>query len=319
LTIKHAADVCFEGRFEAAKKRIQKLRLANLIASRQRRVHEPNVMFLTGAGIRFLRATSSHCELLHLPKQPAGQRRPPSESILNHELQVLDVKAAFHAAARTNPSVAISEFSTWPPLHQFKALKGGRVRQIVSVRPDGFMRVRHEAGETTLEHAFFLELDRSTEIQESLALRLGSYLHYYRSGGFALRSGAPAVAYRQHPFRVLVVFKTAERRNNTAERLLQLNPPILTQAWLSTFEEVTTDPLGEIWVRPLDYQAAVKGTPFEPGGSRKKDRYRRQAQREDLVERIVKKSTVMRSRQEAIGSFCGQVALFNEFDECPVL
>jgi hypothetical protein len=35
-----------------------------------------------------------------------------------------------------------------------------------------------------------------------------------------------------------MVFKCAERRNNTTERLLQHNPPILTQGCLATLDEV---------------------------------------------------------------------------------
>lgn len=79
-----------------------------------------------------------------------------------------------------------------------------------------------------------------------------------------------------------MVFKNAERRNNAAEQLLQLTPPILTQVWLTTFAEATTDPLGPIWIRPLDYREATKNTPFDP--KKLRDRiYRRQMERESLV------------------------------------
>ena len=30
-------------------------------------------------------------------------------------------------------------------------------------------------------------------------------------------------------------------------------PQILTHSWLTTFKEVTADPLGPIWLRPKDY------------------------------------------------------------------
>ena len=91
------------------------------------------------------------------------------------------------------------------------------------------------------------------------------------------------------PFRVLIVLKSAERRNNTAERLLQNNPPILTQAWLTTFDEVTADPLGTIWIRPQDYREAVNGTQFEKECIKPTFEYRRQAEREMFVEEKIKK------------------------------
>jgi hypothetical protein len=57
-----------------------------------------------------------------------------------------------------------------------------------------------------------------------------------------------------------MTFKTAERRNNTAERLLLNHPPIRNQVWLTTLKEVTTDPLGSIWVKPGDYLKVTAGS-----------------------------------------------------------
>jgi hypothetical protein len=90
-----------------------------------------------------------------------------------------------------------------------------------------------------------------------------------------------------------MVFKTAERRNNTAERLLQNNPPIFTQACLSTFEEVTTDPLGAIWTCPRDYHHATKGTAFDAERKRASWGYRRQFERDRLVESRIAKFALL--------------------------
>jgi len=46
LSLPQAATLCFEGRQEAAKKRIQKLKAAGLIAERPRRAFESSVLFL---------------------------------------------------------------------------------------------------------------------------------------------------------------------------------------------------------------------------------------------------------------------------------
>jgi hypothetical protein len=86
-----------------------------------------------------------------------------------------------------------------------------------------------------------------------------------------------------------MVFKTAERRNNTAERLLQANLPLFKQVCLSTLEEVTRDPLGKIWMNPADYRDATKGTPFNPERQSPTHGYRHQPERDALIESKVKK------------------------------
>jgi len=209
------------------------------------------------------------------------------------------VKAAFHSAVRKTATFTVAEFSTWPLLYQFQAFRPGYNGAEVTVKPDGFIRIyeRTKSGEE-FEHSLFLEVDRSTETLDTLVTRAGCYLDFYRSGGFAERNKAPRSAYKEYPFRVLMVFKTAERRNNIAESLLQCTPPILTQVILSTIEEVTADPLGAIWIRPLDYREATKGTPFAPAQTRQTWGYRRQTEREVFVERKIKKWRVLSDNAE---------------------
>ena len=123
------------------------------------------------------------------------------------------------------------------------------------MKPDGFIRIHEKESDGGLsEHTFFLEVDRSSESQEILAAKGHCYLDYYRSGGFAKKHGASASAYKEFPFRVLFVLKTEERRDNAAKRLLQNSPPIFSQVWLTTMNEITENPLVEIWVRPNDYR-----------------------------------------------------------------
>jgi hypothetical protein len=206
----------------------------------------------------------------------------------------MDVKAAFHSAITKTPSFVIKQFSTWPLLYQFQALRAGSRGAEVPVKPDGYICI-HEpiTDKDSYEHCFFLEVDRSHETQDKLARKASSYLDYYQSGSFAVRRGVARADYKDRPCRVLMVFKTAERRNNTAERLLQNNPPIRTQACLSTFEEVTTDPLGKIWMCPLDYDNATKGTAFDTERKRNSWSYRRQIERDRLVHSNVRKFALL--------------------------
>ena len=76
------------------------------------------------------------------------------------------------------------------------------------VKPDGFIRIHEaEADDGLSEHTFFLELDRSTETLDTLVSRALCYLDYYKSGNFAVRNGGKPTAFREYPFRVLMVLR----------------------------------------------------------------------------------------------------------------
>jgi hypothetical protein len=299
MSATHATALYFDGKNEAAKKRLQKLRAAGLVGERPRQAFGPAVLFLTRRGLEVLR---EHGILAEYPSfgLPALERRSRvSDLTVRHELEVIDVKTAFHRAIKKTDGFTIAELSTWPLLHQFEVFRPGRSRP-ETVKPDGFTRIREkEADGGMFEHNFFLEVDRSTESPNTLVARAGCYLEYYRYGGFAAKLGALRAAYKQYPFRVLMVFKTAERRNNIAERLLQSDPPIYTQACLTTFAEAIADPLGAVWMCPRDYYDATKGTPFDPNHRRKTWGYQRQAAREELVDQRVKKFRILTATNTA--------------------
>lgn len=285
-TAAHIAALHFNGSKEAAKKRLQKLKAAGLITARRRALCEPAALSLTRAGFGVLKERGILAEYPPLTAAALDKRARVSDLTVRHELTVMDVKAAFHSALRAHDRFSVAEFSTWPLLYQFKAYRGGHTGAEVVVKPDGFIRIqegRHS------EYYFFLEVDCSTEVQDTLAARASCYIDYYKSGGFALRNGGTRAEYKEYPFRVLMVFQTAERRNIVAERLLQSPIPIYTQVLLSTLAEATADPLGAIWMRPLDYRDATDGTRFDVSRTRETWGYRRQTEREILVDRQAKR------------------------------
>jgi hypothetical protein len=294
MTTDHATVLYFDGKDEAAKKRLQKIKAAGLITERPRRAFEPSVLFLTRKGLTLLQEKGVLTQYPSFDLPVLDRRARVSDLTIRHELEVMDVKAAFHAAIKTTPSFTIAEFSTWPLLNEFTAYRPGGNGAEITVKPDGFIRIHEtDAGGGKFERAFFLEVDRSSEVQETLVTKAGCYLDYYRRGGFAVRNGAQRDDFKKFPFRVLMVFKNAERRNNTALRLLQNNPPILTMVYLSTLEEVTHDPTGAIWIRPLDYRAVTEGTPFAPEKQPKTWGYQRQSARELFVEQNVRKQSIL--------------------------
>lgn len=290
----HIASLHFNGSREAAKKRLQKLKAAGLLIERRRRAFEPVVLLLARPGLELLRTEGVIAEYPQFSLPALERRSRVSDLTIRHELEVADVKVAFHRAMSSTETFSIAEFGTWPLLHEFESVRTGRGRSSVIVRPDGFVRIHENEPDGGLsEHTFFLEVDRSTESLDVLVARAGAYAHYFKSGGFAAKNGGDRSAFRDFPFRVLMVFKTAERRNNTTERLLQSNPPIFTQVCLSTMEEVIRDPLGKIWIRPLDYQQATRGTHFDPERGLRAFGYQRQTAREFFVEERVPRTSLL--------------------------
>jgi hypothetical protein len=294
MTAAHVAALYFDGRREAAKKRLQKLKTAGLVSERKRRVNEPSILFLTRKGFTLLSDENLLAGYPRLSAAAFEKRADVSPLTIRHELEVMDVKASFYAALKNSATFSIAEFSTWPLLHQFRATRSSTEAEVL-VKPDGFIRIHEKEKDGGVsEHTFFLEVDRSTETQATLVTRAGCYLDYYKSGGFAVANGAPRSVYKEFPFRVLFVLKNPERRNNTAERLLESDPPIRTLVYLSTFAEVKANPLEAIWVRPVDYREAV-GYAVSSKHLYPTKTYRRQSEREAHIEKAIKKLTLFDS------------------------
>jgi hypothetical protein len=293
MTLEHIAALYFDSKAEAAKKRMQRLKATGFLAERPRRVNEPAVLSIARKGFELL--IDRGC-LSNLPPQKWSnvcRRARIRDMHLRHELDVMDVKAALCAALRPNIRYTLLEFSTWPLLFEFKTTPRPGAPE-VPVKPDGFIRIHErQDGHDAFEHNFYLEVDRSHEVQELLTTKAACYASYYRSGGFAVRCGALPGAFKDYPFIVLMVFKSAERRNNAAERMLLNDPPIRTQTWLTTQTEFTTDPLSQIWITPKAYQDVTCGTSFEivlDSGMRP---YVRHAERERLVEERIAKHNLL--------------------------
>lgn len=291
MTLAHATALHFSGKAEMCKKRVQRLKSAGLIGERKRMATEPSVLFLTQKAHGFL---SEHG---HLDGYPAmgwerlERRVRVSDQTLGHELEVMDVKAAMVTAVRSQPALSIAEFTTWPILCEFDAVHPNGKH--VTVCPDGFLRLHETDGDGVFEHACYLEVDRSTETNDRLADKLQCYRDFYKRGGLAAKNGRPREAFQDFPFRVLVTCRTQERRNNLAERILQSKSKMTSQVWLTTIAEATSDPLGSIWITPQYYHRATHGTPFDPEQAAQHGAYRRQPEREQLVEeRIVRRKLI---------------------------
>jgi len=251
------------------------------------------VLFLTRPAFRLLAGRGHLADYPDIGWANMEKRARVSEFTLRHELDVMDVRAAVWKAITADPRYEIVEFCTWPLLYQFQAAPGPGQPDVM-LRPDGFLHIAERDSDSAMsEHLFFLEVDRSTETQATLGSKAACYANFYRRGGMASRCGGSREQYKKFPFRVLIAVRNTERRNNAAEQILQCTPPLLTQVWLSTLDELKGNPLGKIWMQPADYRAAVANTNFAVPASPPNPPavYQRRVEREVLVDRrVVKRS-----------------------------
>jgi hypothetical protein len=288
MTVKHASDLYFDGNLDAAYKRLWKLKNARLVAERTRpRPYDPSILYLTRQGFELLTGDGRVIDYPAIGWQTMQKRTNVSTLTLQHELDVMTAKSAFTTAIAKTDTFKIAEFSTWPRLFAFpsKTVSPHGYGKRVWIKPDAFIRVREidPHGFDATEHFFYLELDRSTEPLSRLQAKAGAYAEHYRSGGLAKRFGASAEAYEQFPFRVLIVCKSDERRNNIAAALLARRPPILTLVWLTNFDDLCRNALHPIWIRPIDFRGTTAGSPPTRSMSAESCDYKRDVRRDTHV------------------------------------
>jgi hypothetical protein len=286
MTVEQVSTLFFDDRLEAARKRIWKLKTAGLVRERPRRAYEPSVLLLTTSALRILLRDGHVEDYPRLNLTALQKRARVSPLTLRHELDVIDARAAFTKAIRAKPHLTLNEFSTWPRMFEFETHVGGRGP--IKIKPDGFVRI--QTGE--VEHHLFLEVDRSTERLEALCQRIRGYLNFYRVGAYATRRGYSKERYKEFPFRVMLIFRNRERRNNVAARLIANVPPILTMALMTTMAELRNNPLDSIWVRPLDYRRVLSNTLYDTNLASKDRVYRRTMHRENFVEEHILKQSL---------------------------
>src|SRR5882672_1213001 len=114
MTTEHVAALFFNGSREAAKKRLQKLKAAGFIGERKRKAYEPAVLSLTPKSFAVLREQGILAEYPQLGSLALDKRTRVSSLTIQHELEVMDVKAAFYSAIEIAGDFRIAEFSTWP-------------------------------------------------------------------------------------------------------------------------------------------------------------------------------------------------------------
>lgn len=241
MTRQHIAVLFFEGKADAAKKRVQKLIRARYITERPRKPYESAILYLAKAGYDTLDKAGVLKDYPVQGWKSFQKRVQVSDRTINHELAVMDIKASMTEAIREQPHLQLVEFATWPKLYEFRAKKpvtsnGITRQQEILMKPDGFLRIHEQDDEGLAEHVFFLEVDQGTETLRQLVSKAIGYRDYYRRGGFAERCGYDPKNPAECPFRVLLVVQSEARRQNLTRCLLELKPPIKSQVsmWIAS-------------------------------------------------------------------------------------
>jgi hypothetical protein len=76
MTAAHIATLYFDGKREAAKKRLQKIKAAGFIGERKRRVNEKSVLFLTRKATPFLKNNNSFLRFQNSLRRFLRSERP---------------------------------------------------------------------------------------------------------------------------------------------------------------------------------------------------------------------------------------------------
>jgi len=124
-TTLHLSRLYFKGSSEAAKMRVQNLKRSKFIIERSRRAYEPAIHSLTAKGLKIL---TDQGALVAYSKTPVGslsKRAQVSESTVRHELEVMDVRVAFHVALQKDTGVELK--NSPPGLCSLNSWRGNQV------------------------------------------------------------------------------------------------------------------------------------------------------------------------------------------------
>ena len=268
IRIREAAALYYDGSDDVAKRRLRYMAETGLLKDVPNKSEKgkPPVVYAFAAGA--FRLLAEHGVLQGFsPKewdQKLRKRFTMAASTLEHELTILEFRAAMVPAIDTHPAHKVMEFGTWPEVLAFKTkqVEEGKVRTVVQ-KPDGYLCVAKHGfdGRRSFLH-FFIEVDRGTEELKTLASKAERYRGHYRSGGFADWLGQPRGSYRAHPFRVLMVLPSDERAANVARAI-----GATKQVWIGTHQDVRANPLGAVWMVPgisTERRCALLDDPSSP-------------------------------------------------------
>jgi hypothetical protein len=223
LTVPQISNLCFNGKVEATKKRLQKLKNCAYLESERILWGCPPCVWLRPKAATFI----DH----RLKRRPATS---PAIATLQHEIAVRDFRTAI-LVQQKNSNSTLEECSIAP-----SALSFGSESWL---RPDAFLSL----GTPAPQH-FFVEIDRGTESLCELMEKAEEYRRLLKAGVFARRCGSATTEYKKHPFRVLLLLSSERRQENllTALSTQGFREFVLT----TSVDRACKTPFGCIWRAP---------------------------------------------------------------------
>ena len=100
MTLEHLTRLYFNGRSEAAKKRVQQLKSGRYLGERVRNLYEPSILYLAERAFTALVERGAIHEYPSLTWSQFKKRVHVSDFTLRHERSVLDVKTSLSCALR---------------------------------------------------------------------------------------------------------------------------------------------------------------------------------------------------------------------------
>lgn len=225
VAIRHLAAFYFLGSRGAAYKRLQSLHKAGLIDVYRTTPGYPDIVQLTIAGYKLL---SDHQVPVFL--WPQVQRRQcVSDSVLRHELAVMDVRASL---ARGSKYGKLRQFLTHRIDRMF--LNPPSWRCITRPTPDAYIRLSHAASRA---NHFFLEVDTGSQRHQIIEDKIRAYRQIKRLG-LAVQKPRAHLTAPAMQFRVLFVCLTDGRRDGLIACLQNMHPPVRSFAVVMTLSEL---------------------------------------------------------------------------------
>jgi hypothetical protein len=194
LTLAQIADLCFEGKREAAKKRLQKLQHGGHV-----RRHSPGMLH---ESIYIIRKRAHVLIAGNGYERSSFKRSIPPLATLRHEILLRDFRTAIFRDAK-RAGIEVNLFTIKPEDLRFEI--GNKV-----LRSDGYFEI-HVKNETC---RYFLEVDLGTEAHSVIVERVWQYRELFKG-----RLGRKGKSCTSFPFRVLFVFTSDERLHLFLTRL----------------------------------------------------------------------------------------------------
>lgn len=260
ITVAQAAALYFDSE-PVADRRLRKLRDAGFLCTQDYKTsgpgRAPTVYSFTKAAFTLLK-DNGYLKGYESEAWDSKWRKRFSLSsrTIEHELGLMDIKAALLPALNEAPGLRVLEFGTWPNNYEFATPVAGRT-STKKTKPDGYLCLaRHESPGTDAHYEhFFIEYDRTTEEHLTLLEKIAAYRTYYRTGGFVKWLGYEGDRIEDHPLRVLFVFLSDERLANFLETLGEEFRES-RQLWMTTLQSVLSQPIGPVWLTPRGYYEA---------------------------------------------------------------